>query len=651
MAALLASLLLLAFAQPADTTAADTARAVGIARADTVLARPAVTVTATRNALRTAEAPVRTMVLGRRAIEQSGSSSVADLLQQRSGAFVRDYGSGGLASLSLRGASSQQTLVLLDGHRIADPQLGQLDFTLLPALLLESVEVMHGAGSALYGTDAIGGVVNLRSRSPAGAPMGAASVEYGAYGARSGSVLASGGGKGLSAMTLVEYRRAEGDFPFENEALVPAREVRRRNADRRRLTLFSTARYRRGRHDLRVAGWYTGAERGLPGSAAAPPTGERQEDGALRLWAGDRVRTSWGRLRLGGLFQRKRLRYQNPQRGTDDTGRTLSASLRAEAHAALGTRWRLSGGGSGGYEQARHPSLRDAARAWRTSAFASGTGRYGRLRLFPALRADAYFSSRGPARVALSPKLGANVEAASFGESALHLKASLGRAFRRPTFNDRFWQPGGNPRLKPERSWSGDAGLFLEQPTRRAELTFFARRTRQEIVWEPSGDGYYAPRNVRRVHALGVEASLRQAWRLADGVRLGSGLFYTFTDARNPDARDRSDPAAPTFGAPLRYVPRHQLKAHLDADAGRFGLDVSARYTGRRYANADGTRPLDPFVVVGAGLRFSHRIAGARARLSFRVENVLDADYALLQNRPLPPRHARLRLVIETGSE
>ena len=663
MAVLLAALFLLQSVSPVpagpadrdatdrDTVPGNTLHAVGIARPDTVLPLQRVTVTATRSpAVTTAEAPARVTVLGRQAIEETQSTSVADLLEARSGAFVRRYGSGGLATLSLRGAGASQSLILLDGHRIADPQLGQLDLSLLPTLLLESVEVMHGSGSALYGTDAIGGVVNLHTRTANSAPALELMAQYGAYGERSGSLLASGRDGAVSGLLLGEYRRAEGDFPYTSKVLLPPREVHRRNADRRRLTLFSTGRY--VEHGVHVQGgaWYTGAERGLPGTAATAPTGERQWDEALRFWAGSRLPTPWGPLHLGGLLQHKQLRYKNPQQGTDDTGRTLIGSLRAEMRTTAGRHWHLASGLTGGYGRARHPSLVENAHEWRTGAFARATGRYGPLLLFPMLRTDAYFPRDGETLVALSPKLGANLEAGSFdsktflGKGTLHLKASAGRAFRRPTFNDRFWQPSGNPNLAPERGWSADVGLALDQSHRQVEVTVFGRRMRDEIVWQPSKKGYYAPVNIRRVRALGLEASLRQQWQLAERAALSSGIFYTFTDARN-----RSDPDDSAFGAQLRYVPFHQLKAQAHVAAGPFTLNVSGRYTGERYANSDGTRPLDPFAIVDAGLGLAQEVAGIQAELSLRVENVLNTDYAILQNRPLPPRHAQLQLTLGTG--
>ena len=621
-----------ALAQP-DTTASTWL--------DTTLALPEVTVTAARFQTTLAKAPTRVTVLGPRALERSGASSVAELLSEQGGLFVKQYGPGQLATSSLRGAGAAQTLVLLDGHRIADPQLGQLDLSLLPTLLLSSVEVMHGAGSPLYGTDAIGGVINLRTLPAGTAPQVKMLGAAGAFGERRGGMMMSQRVGRWSGLILGEYETSEGDFPYVNEALFPPRQVQRTNADRQRTALYSSVGYRGERHDLRLSGWYTAAERGLPGLATTPPAGERQWDEHLRLWFDDRIGTSWGSLQLGGLLQRSALRYQNPSLDLDNTGRTLISSLEAEGRAAVSKRWVAAGALTAGYGQAAHPQLTNRARQGHVGLVAHGTGHYGRVLAYPALRADAYFLPDGATRSVISPRLSLNAGLAG----PLRAKVSAGRVFRMPTFNDRFWQPGGNPDLQPEHGWNVDAGLFGAFGGGRAEVTLFASYLRDQIVWEPSGEGYYAPRNVGRTRTTGLEASYR--WNLQAGsYRLGSNLFYTFTDAR-----DRSDPEAPSFNEPLRYVPRQEVKSQLYAGWGPLAADLSARYTGRRYVATDGSQSLNPFLVVDAQLRLTHTLYDMRVQLALELENALDTDYAVLLHRPMPPRHVRLRLVLETNAD
>ena len=610
------------------------------AQSDTTYVLPDVTVTATRSTVNVAEAPMRVTVLDARTLEQAATSSVADLLASRTGLFVKRYGSGGLATPSLRGASASQTLVLLDGHRMANPQLGQLDLRTLPTLLLQSVEIMHGAGSPLYGTDAVGGVISLRTMSAREAPRLMMTGGYGAFGERRGGVMISEEVGAWSGLVLAEHETAANDFPYVNEALFPPREVHRTNADYERTTLYSSVGYRGGRHDLRLSGWYNAAERGLPGLATTPSSGERQWDEYLRLWADDDVRMPWGTLQLGGFLQQSALRYKNPQLGVDDTGRTLVTSVEAEAHTVFGAHWMGTGAVTGSYGRAAHPALAGSAREGHVGLLGHGTGQYGRLLLYPALRADTYLRTRDDPRLVLSPKMSLNGQL--LPGRPLRLKASAGRTFRMPTFNDRYWQPGGNPDLRPERGWSFDTGLFWHPPYGQVELTLYLSYLRDQIIWEPSGQGHYVPRNVRRTRTRGLEASYRGRWAGGPNRHLDAGLFYTFTDAR-----DRSDPASPTYGEPLRYVPRQEVKSYLQGRLGPVGLGLEVRYLGRRFVTGDGRQSLPPVVVMDGNMRLMQQVLGLRTRLTLQVENLLNADYAVLRHRPMPPRHLRLQLTVD----
>ncbi|MFB6247917.1 MAG: TonB-dependent receptor plug domain-containing protein, partial [Salinibacter sp.] len=568
---------------------------------------PPLTVTASRLPVPPAQAPARITVIDSAALARTGAASVASVLEARAGLFVRRYGEGGLATPALRGTGASQTTLLLDGQPISDPQIGHLDLSLLPTVLLRSVEVMHGPASPLHGSDGLGGAIHLRTLRPRSSLRVRGSAHAGAFGERGGSLLVGGplGGR-TSVLAAADVQTTDGDFPYLDKTQFPARTVRRRNADRVRRSVYGSVRSAAGPHRFRVSGWGTWAERGLPPPSSTAPAGERQWDTQLRLWGRDRVPVGVGQLTVQGLTQHTRLRYANSARDLDQTGRTWIHSLEATLRSVLTDRWTGAGGLSGSLARARHPRLKAGAHQEHLAAFAEGTGTYGRLRLYPALRADGYWMPDGATRFALSPRLGLNWQPVP-AWSSLRLKAQVGRAFRVPTFNDRYWQPGGTPDLRPERSWGGDVGLWLGRPQGHVELTAFGHRRRDQIVWRPTGQGYWSPTNVGRVRVLGVEATAARTATLPFGPTVTSGLTYTFTDART-----RTDPGTASYNAPLRYVPRHQLKGHSTISWGPATLSVHARYTGRRYVTGDGSQFLAPYVMAGTRLQVEHTVAGVR---------------------------------------
>jgi iron complex outermembrane receptor protein len=633
-------LLLVPFGTRAQSPAPSSGASPDTSRSAWHVRLPRLTVTATRAPTAPSEAPARITVLDSAALQRTGATSVAGLLEARAGLHIRRYGAGGLATPSLRGTGGAQTLVLLDGARISNPQTGVLDLSLLPTVLLESVEVLHGAASPLYGSDGMGGAVHLRTLRPDRPLQVRAASHVGAFGERGGSVLVGSQQPAGSVIAAVELRRTDGDFPYTDPALFPPRTVHRQNADRERLSLYTAAETELGAHDLRIAGWYTAAERGLPPGSAPTATGERQWDNHLRLWARDAVTTSWGTLTLRSLVQRASIRYRNPSVSVDQTGTTLLGALEAQARALLSTRWLATGGLSGRAARADHPRLAADAAEQRFSAFASGTGDYGRLTLYPALRVDAYLRSATASVAAFSPRVGANVQPLPT-HPWLHVKVHAGRAFRAPTFNDRYWQPGGSPDLDPEHGWSLDASLRADGPRGFAEVTAFGTWLHDQIVWRPVGNDVWSPANVRRTRTLGLEAAAEWRWPLSGTAALTTGMAYTLSDARN-----RSDPASAAFNEPLRHTPRHTINLYGTAAVGPVALDLNARSVGRRYVTTDGSSSLDPFLVLDAQVRVRLPVPAVRTTLTAAVDNVLDTEYRVVGNRPMPPRHLRARLQV-----
>ena len=603
------------------------------APADTARYRLApVEVTAVRGATPAALETARAVVLTRADADAAGATTVADLLERRGGAFVKPYGPTGLASLSLRGTGASSTAVLLDGLRLNDPALGQIDLRLLPAALLNAVTVVHGAASAWHGADALGGALLLET--PRAARALRASAEAGAWGTRRLNGLASGTRGRLAGTVAASADATDGDFAYVEPAFFPARRVRRSGADARFLTALATGR-RAGARGVTTAGtWAAAAERGLPGVAGTTPQHERQSDALARMWAAHErplgPGVGAGRARVAAYAQATRLRYENPALALDDVGRTRTAGVEAEAVRPAGP-LALGAGLAYGYAHAAHPSLARAAHEHTASAFAHATHARGRLTATAAVRADGYF--RAGARYApVSPRVGVRLAL----PAGFAVKTSGGRSFRAPTLNDRYWRGAGRPDLRPERAWSADAGVAWTRGALDAEATGYLARVRDEIVWAPGADGVWRPGNVRRTATRGVELSARGACRVGNGpARLHGGVFAAFTRAR-----DRSDAASPAFDRPLRYVPLATVRADAGLAGRRLSLDAGVQATGRRYVTADGSQALPPYALVDAALG----VRLGALTLSARVENLFDAAYRPLEGYPMPGRHLRLRL-------
>ena len=604
-----------------------------------------VTVSAARVALSAHDAPVHAVVVGREALGDAAVRSVAEALDARTPAVVRRYGAGGLASVSVRGAGAAQTLVLLDGQPLADPQLGQLDLSLLPSGLLESVEVVGGAASGLFGSGALGGVVGLRSDTGPGVR---AAAEAGAWGERRLTARVAGRRGALRGVVAAEASQTEGDYAVPDPTRLGAPLVRRAGWDGRQTSVFAALRAegQAGRAGLSL--WAADAERGLGGTAvpqagsdagagAGTVVGARQWDRLARLAATAARTVRWGTVSAALAATRTRLRYASPFPATrpdalDETGRTQTLALDVTATAdRLAPGWTLTALAAASEGRAWHPSLTGGARDRALGTGVSAVGRLGRVSLFPALRADLYAPDGAARRAALSPQIGANVALSA----PLRLRASVGRAFRMPTLNDRFWAPGGNPDLRPERGVTADAGVAWQARRAHAEVTAFAARTRDLVVWMPRAGGVWSPENIARARTRGIDATAG-ASRLVRSVLVDGGAAVSLLDARDA-----------TTGFRLRYSPAWTARLWAGVARGALRVDVGARAVGARPTTASGSQPLPVHVVLGGHVRWTRRVGASLLGLGLALDNLTGARYESVRSYPMPPRNARLRLTLD----
>jgi len=603
---------------------------------DRVVDLPTLTVTATRIPTTAHDAPANISTIDSAAIAQTGGATAADVLEQRSGLHIRRSSAYGLASPSIRGGGAAQTLVLLDGHRIANPQLGQTDLSLLPASLLQSVEVMHGPAAPLYGSDGMSGAVHLRTQTPT-EPMVTLTTTAGAFGERGGSLLAGNRVASWAWVATGAYTQHEGDFPYDDEARFPPETVRRDNADRTQYNAYVALRPAHSDR-TRIAAMATATNRGLPGPSSLSANNERQHDRTVRVWGHQRWPLGPGTLTTRAFGQYDAIRYQNPDRSINDTGHTYVTQAEAEWEGPLAERWMLNSSLSAQSSWARHPSLRQRARQQHLGGVGSAVWTYNRVRLYPAVRVDAYRVPEGTNRVAAAPRIGANVQPWA-GYEALRVKAHVGRSFRMPTLNDRYWQPGGVPDLRPEQGWSIDTGVRWAQNGHQAELTAFQQWHTDRIQWRPV-QGVWSPRNVQRVHTHGVEAEAASRWTIAP-IALTTGLHATYTNAR-----DRSDPETSSYNQQLPYVPRATFKPYAGLHLGPLRVDAHARYVGPQLTTSDGTQHRDGYWTLETQARLKQQWDPLTLALTLRIHNALNTEHTLQNNQPVPPRHGSLSLRI-----
>ena len=539
-------------------------------------------------------------ILHRAELERSPARNAVELLRWVTGA---DLGarSRAQADLSLRGAGFEQTLILVDGVRMNDPQTGHFNLDLaLPLDEVERIEILRGPASSLYGSDAVGGVVNLVTRQGAGWNVRG---EGGSF----GSATLGGGGSltlpGDARLRLSgEWDRTDGHRPGTD------------------------AESRLGQAHLRMplAGGELRAQAGVGDRAFGAKDfyavfDSFEETRTTTLGAGWRSdptrrlvvepRVDWRRHQDDFLLERDNPEGFRNVHTSERHGGELT--LRAHAHARLSL---ALGGG-----------------AWRESLSSTGLGERDEGR--QALFSEADLLLPGSIRTALGLRLdrhdlwgtsvSPSVAAAWQPHSGLRLRAALADAFRGPTWTERHYtDPAHRARadLHPERSRSMEAGVRLDPAAgAHVDLTLFRRSSRDLIDWaRPVNDpsALWETRNLTRAVFRGAE--LDAAWTPAGGTTLRVGASLLSLEAEAPEE---------LFSKYALRPLTEQITVAVDQQVGRH-LNVSLRgIHGRRPGEAD-WREVD--------LRLEAPLAGARWHLDLR--NLLGSDHPDLTGNAVPGR-------------
>ena len=566
-------------------------------------------------------------------LQQDQETNVSEVLARTPGiSFTRNGGPGESTSLFIRGADSDQTVVLVDGVKVndpTDPGTGY-DFANLIAGDIARIEVLRGPQSTLYGSEAIGGVVNIITAEATKPLQGDLQAEGGSYGTAyvRGAV---GGADERSDWRLGAYYNSTTGVSAFDKAFGG------REPDGFRTAGFSG----RFRYDLTAdlqldqRAYYTWSRNDFDGYDT--PTfsfGDDAEYGhteQLVDYTGLNLSLFGGRLknRLAYEFSGVDHNDQDPnQFGTTTTtfeAKGRSTTVEYEGAYAIAPSYQAVFGA-----QTERSSLFAWSPAYQpapnrahdtiTSGYGQITGEVlagltltGGVRYDDQTRVGGHFTSQASAAWSLN---GGNTV----------LRASFGQGFKAPSLYQ-LYSEYGNLALKPEQANGWDAGIEQHFLDGRMVLqaTYFGRTTRNLIDFVScygvstgacatnTVGGYYD--NIARARAEGLE--LQANWRVTE--RLGLSANYTLDDVE-----DRT-PGSHTKGFQLARRPRNT--ANLDASYVwpiKLRTEVAVRYAGESFNDIAHTRPLGSYTLVD--LRLSYPLRD-KLELYGRIENLTDQHY------------------------
>jgi vitamin B12 transporter len=475
--------------------------------------------------------------------------SIADVLRLTASVDVRARGERGVQTdFTVRGANFGQMLVLVDGVRLNDAQSGHHNGDIpVPLDAVERIEILHGPGSSIFGADAFGGTVNVITRKEV--PPASAIVEAGSFGLVAGRGQAGIERGGLRQVVAASFDRSSG---FIDERGFAVANVSSQTSIGERTSVSSSYLWK----DFGANGFYGPAPSHEWTNQTLIAADHRLRDGA-----GWQLGTTASYRTHGDHFL-----YDVRRPGVSENRHRTHAALAAlRASRSVGDQGSITTGVEGGADWVRSTNLGDHDTR-RVSGFAEW--RYAPVvstQLDAGVRVDRYTEFG----TAWSPSLGIGW----WPSDLVRVRASAGRAFRVPTFTERYYSDPSNfarPDVHAETAWAEEAGAdFLPADGWTASATMFARQDHDVIDWlRPSTAERWRTYNIRDVDTVGAEVSVGRTW--TDGSFVQAG--YTVLDVNAAavtqlskyvlDYAPHSVAVAASIGLPsaVRLAPRLEVK-------------------------------------------------------------------------------------------
>ncbi|MCD8035231.1 MAG: TonB-dependent receptor plug domain-containing protein [Alistipes sp.] len=609
-------------------------------------------------------------------LKENIALSIADVLAFNSPIFVKQYGRATLSTVSFRGTGPSHTQVTWNGMRINNPMLGMTDFSMIPSYFIDDASLLHGTSSVNETGGGLGGLVRLSTTPAAADGFGLQYVQgIGMYRTFDEFLRLTWGDEHWQVSTRAVYQSSANDFKYRNRDKKENIYDEDKNiigsyypTERNKSGAFDDVHvlqevyYNTGRGDrFGLNAWYINSNRELPVTttdyADDRQFENRQREHTLRsIVSWDHYRSSWkAAVKAGYIHTWMAYDYRR-----DPGSGTMTSMTRArnkvntlygqvEGEYTPNDRWFftagvsahqhfvesidkhiiLQQGGRGivGYDKGRIELSASASAKWRPTE---------RLGMSVVLREELYGTEW-----ATIPALFADYLLSKRGN--IVAKASVSRNYRFPTLNDLYFLPGGNPDLRSESGFSYEAGLSFAVGKENAytlsgSASWYDLHIDDWILWLSTTKGFFSPRNVKEVHAYGVEMQADLDVVLARELKLG--LAGTFSWAPSINEGEPISPADQSVGKQLPYEPEFSATATGRLTWRSWGLLYQFCYYSERYTMSSNdislSGRLTPYLMSNLSLEKGFAFAWADLSLKGTVNNLFNEEYLSVLSRPMP---------------
>ena len=613
------------------------------------------------------------------ALKENIALSMADILTFNSSVFVKSYGRATLSTVAFRGTSPSHTQVTWNGMRINNPMLGMTDFSTIPAYFIDNASLLHGTSSVNETGGGLGGLVRLATTPDVGEGINAQYVQgIGSFSTFDEFGRFTYGDDHWSVSTRVVYSSSPNDYKYVNHD----KKVNIYDDDHNIIGQYHpTERNRSGAykdfHALQeiyyntnkgdrfgLNAWFIKSNRELP--MLTTDYGDerdfenRQRENTFRgVLSWDHNRSNWKAGAKAGYIHtwmaydyRREITEGNWAEMTRSRSKVNTVFGQLEGEYTPARRWYFTANLSAHQHFVRSEDKNiilqdgdkaivgyDKGRIELSGAFSAKWQPVDPIGLSVVLREEMFGDRWAPLIPAFF------IDGLISRKGNVMVKASVSKNHKFPTLNDLYFLPGGNPDLRSENGWSYDAGASFDTGWTRpfpvsvgGSVTWFDSYIDDWIMWLPTTKGFFSPRNVKKVHAYGIEGKLNLAMEPFKGWVVDLNGSYSWTPSVNRG--EKMSPADQSVGKQLPYVPKHSASLTGRLTWRSWGFLYKWAYYSERFTMSSNdytlTGHLPRYFMSNISLEKGLSFKPVDLQLKFAVNNLLNEDYLSVLSRPMP---------------
>ena len=610
-------------------------------------------------------------------LKENIALSMADVLTFNSSIFVKSYGRATLSTVAFRGTSPSHTQVTWNGMRINNPMLGMTDFSMIPSYFIDDASLLHGTSSVNETGGGLGGSVKLSTQPADADGFGLQYIQgIGSFKTFDEFLRLTYGNEHWQSSTRLVYSSSPNDYSYRNHdkkenvydenmniigQYYP--KEKNRSGSFKDMHLLQEVYYNTRKGDrFGLNAWYIQSNRELP--MLTTDYGDendfenRQRENTFRgILSWDHMRENW-KLGLKGGYIHTEMKYDYKR----DAGNGVMTSMtrsrskvntfygQTEGEYYIGKKWlfTLNASAHQHFVESRDKNIirQDGNKAivgynkGRTELSSSASAKWqpsDRMGMSVVLREEMYGEDWTPLIPAFF------VDGIVSKKGNIMFKASASRNFRFPTLNDLYFLPGGNPDLKRESGWTYDVGVSFaigkeDVYSWSGSINWFDSHVKDWILWLPTTKGFFSPKNIKDVHAYGIEMKSDFSIALKKDLLLSLNGTLSWTPSINEG--EPMSPADQSVGKQLPYVPEWSSSITGRLTWKQWSLLYKWCYYSERFTMSSNdislTGKLPPYFMSNLTLERGVTTQWADLSLKGVINNLFNEEYLSVLSRPMP---------------